>query len=126
LHEYASFVGKDNFFLVGEVTGERAFDTVGTTGLDAALAIGNIQEKLWNLPKGRVNPKEYFDLFRNVTYPNEGTNAWMGKQLVTMIDDHDQVWRNADDKARFCSEGEGDKLDLAAVALNLTTLGIPW
>ncbi|KAF2653042.1 glycoside hydrolase family 13 protein [Lophiostoma macrostomum CBS 122681] len=125
LHEYASSVGKENFFLVGEVTGSRAFDTVEVTGLDAALAIGNIQEKLWKLPKGYVNPTEYFDLFRNAAYLKKGTDAWLGKKLVTMIDDHDQVWRPGDDKARFCSEGEGDRLVFAAVALNLTTLGIP-
>jgi glycosidase len=41
-----------------------------------------------------------------------------------MIDDHDQVWRGGY-KGRFCSEGNGSKLVIAAVALNLCTLGIP-
>lgn len=31
LHEFASLIGKENFFLVGEVTGGRAFDVVETT-----------------------------------------------------------------------------------------------
>ncbi|KAF1995677.1 glycoside hydrolase family 13 protein [Amniculicola lignicola CBS 123094] len=125
LHEYASTIGKENFLLVGEVTGGRAFETVEATGLDAALGVGNIQQKLWQLPKGNANPSEYFDLFKNATYLKKGTNAWMRDKLVTMIDDHDQVWRWGSVKGRFCSEGEGDRLALAALALNLTTLGIP-
>jgi glycosidase len=125
LHEFASSVGKDNFLLVGEVTGGRAFEVVEVTGLDAALGIGNIQEKLWRLPKGYANPAEYFDLFRNATFLKKGTNAWMSNKLVTMIDDHDQVWRGNNQKGRFCSDENGDKLVLAALALNLTSLGIP-
>ncbi|KAF2266528.1 glycoside hydrolase [Lojkania enalia] len=125
IHEFASSIGKNNFFLVGEVTGSRAFETVELTGLDAALGVGNLQEKLWKLPKGYAAPAEYFDLFRNATFLKKGTNAWMRDKVVTMIDDHDQVWRGGNDKARFCSESEGDKLCLAAVGLNLTTLGIP-
>lgn len=125
LHEFASSVGKDNFFLVGEVTGGRAFEVVNLTGLDAALGIGNVQDKLWNLPKGNVNPAEYFDLFRNATFLDKGTDAWIRNKLVTMIDDHDQVWRSSNQKARFCSDEAGDKLVLTALALNLTTLGTP-
>ncbi|KAH7109862.1 alpha-amylase [Dendryphion nanum] len=125
LHEFASSRGKDNFFLVGEVTGGRAWETVESTGLNAALAVGNIQEKLWRMPKGDANPAEYFDLFRNATYLKKGTNAWMRDKLVTMIDDHDQVWRGGGVKTRFCSDPEGPKLALAAIGLNLTTLGIP-
>ncbi|ORY13410.1 glycoside hydrolase superfamily [Clohesyomyces aquaticus] len=125
LHEFASTLGKENFFLVGEVTGGHAFETVEATGLDAALGIGNVQQNLWQLPKGYTNPSEYFDLFRNATYLKKGTNAWTRNKVVTMIDDHDQVWRPSQDKARFCSESQGDKLAIAAVALNLTTLGIP-
>jgi hypothetical protein len=42
-----------------------------------------------------------------------------------MLDDHDQVWRGGGNKARFCAEPPGPRLMLAALALNLTTLGIP-
>jgi hypothetical protein len=42
-----------------------------------------------------------------------------------MIDGHDQVWRG-NSKARFSSEGSGGKLMLAAIALNLCTLGDPY
>lgn len=124
LHEYASTLGKDNFFLVGEVTGSRAYDVVQVTGLDAALGIGNVQASLWTTSKGLSNPENYFNLFRNAPFLKRGSEAWMRNNIVTMIDDHDQVWRGGD-KARFCSDAIGQSLALAAVALNLTTLGIP-
>jgi hypothetical protein len=41
-----------------------------------------------------------------------------------MLDDHDQVWKG-DLKGRFCSDTLGPKLIFPALALNLTTLGIP-
>ncbi|KIX04062.1 uncharacterized protein Z518_07615 [Rhinocladiella mackenziei CBS 650.93] len=124
IHEYAQLLGKDRFLLIGEITGSRAFETVETTGLDAALGIGNVQEKLWRVPKGQVNPSEYFDLFRNALHLKKGSHTWFRDKVVTMIDDHDQVWRGSY-KGRFCSEGNGANLIVAAVALNLYTLGIP-
>lgn len=124
IHEYAQSLGKDRFLLMGEITGSRAFETVEATGLDAALGIGNVQEKLWRVPKGQANPDEYFDLFRNALYLNKGSHTWFRDKVVTMIDDHDQVWRGGY-KGRFCSEGNGADLVVAAVALNLFTLGIP-
>lgn len=124
IHEYAARLGKDKFLLIGEITGSRAFETVEATGLDAALGIGNVQEKLWRVPKGQASPGEYFDLFRNALYLNKGSHTWFRNRVVTMIDDHDQVWRGGY-KGRYCSEGEGQDLVVAAVALNLLTLGIP-
>jgi glycosidase len=123
LHEYASTLEKNNFFIVGEVTGSRAYDVVQVTGLDAALGIGNVQESIWQMCKGFTNPEAYFNLFRNAAFLRKGSDAWMRNKLVTMIDDHDQVWRSP--KARFCSDELGRNLILAAVGLNLTTLGIP-
>lgn len=129
IHEYAARLGKEKFLLIGEITGDRAFETVEATGLDAALGLGNVQEKLWRVPKGQANPAEYFDLFRNALYLNKGSHTWFRDRVVTMIDDHDQVWRG-NYKGRFCSDGsgqddDGKKLVVAAVALNLFTLGIP-
>ena len=124
IHEYAARLGKDKFLLIGEITGSRAFETVEATGLDAALGLGNVQEKLWRVPKGQASPGEYFDLFRNALYLNKGSHTWFRNRVVTMIDDHDQVWRGGY-KGRYCSEGDGPSLVVAAVALNLLTLGIP-
>jgi hypothetical protein len=41
-----------------------------------------------------------------------------------MLDDHDQVWKGSL-KGRFCSDSLGSSLIFPALALNLTTLGIP-
>lgn len=125
IHEFAVSIGKMNYLLVGEITGGSALETVETTGLDAALGIGNIQAHLWNVPKGLSDPSNYFDLFRNASYLRKGTHAWLKDKVVTMIDDHDQVWRGGQDKQRFCASGNGTELLFPALALNLCTLGIP-
>jgi glycosidase len=59
IHEYAMSIGKDNFMIVGEITGgnESKFETVTQTGLNAALGITDLQASLWQLPKGWSNPK---------------------------------------------------------------------
>jgi glycosidase len=124
VHEYATTIGKDNFLLMGEITGGNVYQTVELTGLNAALGIGGVQASLWQLPKGYVAPSDYFDLFRNARYLKKGTHTWIRDKLITMVDDHDQVWRGSH-KGRFSSEGSGGKLTLAALALNLCTLGIP-
>ena len=48
VHEFAQSIGKDRFFLVGEIAGRREFavDLMETTGLDAALGLGDVQGKL--------------------------------------------------------------------------------
>jgi len=126
IHEFAESLGKENLLLVGEVTGGRvkAFDTVETTGIDAALGIDDVQDKLEYLIKGYRNPLDYFDLFRNSLQMQKDSHVWFRNKVVTMIDDHDQI-RKGNNKARFCANDQGDKLILSAIALNLCTLGIP-
>jgi len=126
IHEFAESLGKENFLLVGEVTGGRAkaFNTVETTGIDAALGIDDVQDKLEYLIKGYRNPIDYFDLFRNSLQVQKDSHVWFRNKVVTMIDDHDQI-RKGNNKPRFCANDQGDKLILSAVALNLCTLGIP-
>jgi glycosidase len=126
IHEFAESLGKENFLLVGEVTGGRvkAFDTVETTGIDAALGIDDVQDKLEYLIKGHRDPIDYFDLFRNSLQVQKDSHVWFRNKVVTMIDDHDQI-RKGNNKARFCANDQGAKLILSAIALNLCTLGIP-
>ncbi|QDS72458.1 hypothetical protein FKW77_009617 [Venturia effusa] len=124
IHEFTAALGKENFMIIGEITGSNAFETVEATGLNAALGIGGIQQSLWQMPKGESNPQDYFDLFRNAAYLKKGSHSWLRNKIVTMIDDHDQVWRG-NLKARFCADNLGPPLLFAALALNLTTLGIP-
>ena len=69
-------------------------------------------------------PSEYFGLFRNSQLDDHGDFAWFGQNVVTMFDDHDQV-RNGDQKRRFCGMAELRDLVFNALAVNLTTVGIP-
>lgn len=129
IHEFAQSLGKENFFLVGEVTGgrDRAVNTVERTGIDAALGIDEVQDKLEYMIKGQRNPMDYFDLFRNSLLVQKDSHVWFRNKVVTMIDDHDQV-RKGNNKARFCAAADGldgHKLITSAIALNLCTLGIP-
>lgn len=126
IHEFTQSLGKENFLLLGEVTGGRvrAFNTVESTGISAALGIDDVQDKLEYMIKGYRNPTDYFDLFRNSLQVQKESHVWFRNKVVTMIDDHDQV-RKGNNKARFCAHDDGEKLILSAMALNLCTLGIP-
>lgn len=134
IHEFAQSLGKENFYLIGEITGGRkyAVDLVNTTGIDAALGINDIPDKLEFLAKGQRSPGDpktdepegYFDLFRNSLLDNKHSHQWYAKHIVTMFDDHDQV--GIEYKYRFCGEQPDSFRYLPLVlGLNLTTAGIP-
>jgi len=127
IHEFAQRIGKENFYLIGEITGGRwrAFNTLEITGMDAALGIDDIPDRLEYLVKGYRNPEEYFDLFRNSTLVQKESHIWFRNKVVTLFDDHDQV-RKGGYKARFCAGNpDWQKLLLNVLAVNTTTLGIP-
>src|SRR5262249_40440225 len=115
MHEFAQSIGKDNFYLIGEITGGRvrAFDTLEVTGIDAALGIDDIPDKLEFLLKGFRNPEDYFTLFRNSLLVRKDSHVWFRDKVVTVIDDHDQV-RKGDHKARFCADHPPATLMLSA------------
>ena len=126
IHEFAEAIGKENFYIIGEITGGRefAFDRLEVTGLDAALGISDERVKMTGLVKGEVNPTEYFDIFRNSLLVRKDSHAWFRDKVVTSVDDHDHVDQGGQ-KHRFCAGGF-EKLALAVMALNATTLGIPY
>lgn len=127
IHEFAQGIGKENFYLIGEITGgrQRAFDTLELTGLGAALGIDDIPDKLEYLVKGYRDPSDYFDLFRNSLLVRKESHVWFRNKVVTVFDDHDQVRKGAN-KARFCAGSDAwRKLALNVLSLNTTTLGIP-
>jgi glycosidase len=126
IKEFAMSIGKENFYLIGEITGgrTRAFRTLELTGLDAALGIDDIPDKLEYLVKGQRNPSDYFSLFRNSELVNKESHIWFRNKVVTMFDDHDQV-RKGQQKARFCADPDAWKVLVNVLALNMTTLGIP-
>jgi glycosidase len=126
IHEFTQSIGKDNFLLIGEITGGRrfAFETLELTGLDAALGVDEIPDKMEFLAKGFRNPNDYFSLFRNSELIGRGSHTWFRNKVVTFFNDHDQVSKGQQ-KARFCADPNGAKLVLNALAINATTLGIP-
>jgi glycosidase len=127
IHEFTARIGKENFYLIGEITGGRqnAFNLLDTTGLDTALGIDDIPDRLEYLVKGYRNPEDYFDLFRNSLLVQKDSHVWFRNKVVTLFDDHDQV-RKGSHKARFCAgDPSNRKLLLNVLALNTTTLGIP-
>jgi len=133
IHEYAQSLGKENFYLIGEVTGGRrhAVNIVNTTGIDAALGINDIPHKLESLAKGQGSPGDprteaqegYFDLFKNSLLDHKHSHQWYGKHVVTLFDDHDQV--GVKHKSRFCGSDDSCRYLRCALGLNLTSAGIP-
>lgn len=132
IHEFASSIGKENFYLIGEITGgrSRAVDIVDYTGLDAGLGIDDIQYKMKSLARGTLAPfygdgidTGYFNLFNNSLVDGKSTHQWYGKRVVIMFDDHDQV--GVLFKYRYCGQPGGYRSLPLALAINLTTLGIP-
>jgi len=125
IHEFAEALGKENFYIIGEITGGRefAFDRLEVTGLDAALGISDERARMTALVKGEIDPAGYFDLFRNSLLVRKDSHAWFRDKLVTSVDDHDHV-DQGEHKRRFCAGGFG-KLALAILAFNATTVGIP-
>jgi len=126
IREFTQNIGKENFFLLGEITGgrKRAYKTLELTGLSAALGIDDIPDKLEYMVKGYRNPNDYFSLFRNSELVNKGSHIWFRNKVVTSFDDHDQV-RKGGWKARFCADANASKVVLNVLALNAMTLGIP-
>lgn len=126
IHEFTQSIGKENFFLLGEITGgrQKAYETLELTGLSAALGINDIPDRLEYLVKGYRNPNDYFRLFRNSELVHKDSHIWFRDKVVTTFDDHDQV-RKGNQKARFCAYDRGEKVILNVLALNALTLGIP-
>jgi glycosidase len=126
IKEFAVSLGKENFYLIGEIAGGRdfAFTMLQLTGLDAALGIDDIPDKLEYLVKGFRDPNDYFALFRNSELVDKESHTWFRNRVVTLFDDHDQV-RKGNDKARFCADPGASRLLGNVLALNVLTLGIP-
>ena len=128
IREFAQSIGKERFLLVGEVPGslEAAWEVVERTGLDAALGIEDIPGKLERMVIGEADPIEYFSVFRNwrLDEPQGVKRRWYRDQVVTLVDDHDQV-RKWTAKRRFCGDERYRDLAFNVIAAQLTTAGIP-
>ena len=133
IHAWAHHLGKKNFYLFGEITGEdaRATDEMLTSfGVDGAFWLGTVPLSLRDVVTGRRGAPAYFDLHRGSTEEakNGGAMAWYRGHYACFFDDHDQV--GSDTKHRFASEFIGDKkcaeqTGLRAIGVTATSLGIP-
>ncbi|MTV50447.1 alpha-amylase [Heliobacillus mobilis] len=128
IREYAESIGKENFLLLGEVTGgaemERNYLEVFGRNIDATLDIGDPARRLTGMVKGLYEPSTFFDQFGG--HDILGSHRETGRYHVSILDDHDMVGR--DGKYRFSAHVDIPKRfeQVAhAVGVQLTTLGIP-
>jgi len=125
IKEFASNLGKHDFFLVGEIAGgdwgQNRYLDVLSRNMNATLDIGEMRPTLQRVAKGLENPQAFFAGFD----PGKavlGSHRNLGDRHVSILDDHDHVFG---EKLRFSSEAVSDHQVVAGVALQLFTLGIP-
>jgi len=126
IHEFTKSIGKNNFYVIGEITGgmDFAIETMEKTGINAALGINKVPDKLENVAKGYLDPDEFFFIFKNSELLGEDETKWYKDNVVTMFDDHDMIIQGGQ-KARFCADKDTAPLLLNALFLNLMSPGIP-
>ncbi len=128
IREYAESIGKQNFWLLGEVTGggemARNYLDIFGRNIDAALDIGEPAALLAGMVKGQRFATDFFDQFKG--HDALGSHRETGRYHVSILDDHDMVGRAG--KARFAAGNTlpGRFAQTAhAVGAQLTTLGVP-
>jgi glycosidase len=129
IREYAESIGKENFLLLGEITGGAKMITnyleLFGINIDAALDIGEPSDRLADMVKGFGQAETFFKQFGG--QDKFGSHREIGRYHVSILDDHDKVGcKNG--KSRFCANNnfEFSSQQVAhAVGVQLTTLGIP-
>lgn len=126
IKEFAANLGKQNFLLVGEIAGgdynEHRYLDALSLNLDAALDIGEMRPALTAVAKGLAPPLAYFGGFGSDHNFGMGSHRNIGKQHVSILDDHDHVFGQ---KVRFSANAASDHQVVAGVGLQLFSLGIP-
>jgi len=125
IKEFAANLGKENFFLVGEIAGgdyaQDFYLDALNRNLTAVLDIGEMCPILSSVAKGLRTPRDYFSGF-NPGDVGMGSHRNLGERHVSILDDHDRIYG---EKIRFSSEASCNHQVVAGVALQLFTLGIP-
>ncbi|TKJ37816.1 MAG: alpha-amylase [Planctomycetes bacterium B3_Pla] len=125
IKEFAANLGKQNFFLVGEIAGGDYAQDLYLDSLDrnltAVLDIGEMCPILSGVAKGLRSPRDYFDGF-NPGDASMGSHRNLGQRHVSILDDHDHIYS---EKVRFSSEASCDHQVISGTVLQLFTLGIP-
>jgi glycosidase len=127
IHEFAESIGKENFFITGEITDSTIapgyIDFFGGN-LDAVLGIIAYPNRLTGFVKGQLDPNEFLALFDEHT--TFGLVRQQGRYIVAVLDDHDMSSRGH--KARFAAHGVAPAIHQQAahvVGVQLTTPGMP-
>jgi glycosidase len=127
IREYAESIGKENFLLLGEVTGgsgmARNYLDIFGRNLDAALDIGEPAQSLAGVVKGFQPALDFFQFFGG--HDALGSHREVGRYHVSVLDDHDMVGRA---KRRFSAGSQiaaRHEQAAHAVGVQLATLGIP-
>ncbi len=125
IKEFAANLGKSDFFLVGEIAGgddnaDRYLDAI-ELNLNAALDIGNSRVDLTEIAKGLSPASTYFNISRSWN-PILGSHSRSAHRHVIIVDDHDHVFG---EKFRFSVKASNERQVVAALAIQLFTLGIP-
>ncbi|MGH2544502.1 MAG: alpha-amylase family glycosyl hydrolase, partial [Ardenticatenaceae bacterium] len=127
IHEYAESIGKNNFLLLGEVTGggemARNYLEIFGRNIDAVLDIGEPAKRLGEMVKGYRNSSDFFDQFQG--HDILGTHRQTGRYHVSILDDHDMVGRGKHRFAAHPDTTEPHPQAAHATGAQLTTLGIP-
>jgi glycosidase len=125
IKEFATNLGKMNFFLVGEIAGgdvnQERYLEVLARNMNAALDIGEMRLALNGLAKGLLHPRAYFDGF-DPGLAVMGSHRNLANRHVSILDDHDHVFGA---RVRFSTNAASDHQIATGVALQLFTLGIP-
>lgn len=127
IHSYAELIGKDNFFITGEITDASIvpgyLDVFGRN-LDAVLEIIIFPNKVTALAKGLTHPNDFFGLYDE--HSKQGMFRQLGTFAVSVLDDHDMSSRSK--KERFAAHSHVPNLyqQIAhVVGIQLTVPGIP-
>lgn len=127
IREYAEAIGKENFLLLGEVTGgaEMAHNYLEIFGrnLDAVLDIGDPTIRLANMVRGQIPADWFFQQYGGHDYL--GGHRETGRFHVSILDDHDMVGRPKYRFAATVDDAHRAVRTAHAVGVLLTTLGMP-
>ncbi len=125
IKEFAINIGKNNFFLVGEVAGGKYFPAeyleAISHNLNACLDISS-RDTLCNVAKGLTKAKFYVGTAPDEWNPAFGSSRLSADRYVTVLNDHDHV---CGAKLRFSTNASSNYQVVAGVAIQLLSLGIP-
>jgi len=123
--EFASSLGKTDFFMVAEIGGGDPYETEYLNGIDqnklnAALDIGSAKGVLRTVGKGLEIAADYFSRFS--TTSDVGESRKLGSRLVSVVDDHDNL---SCEKLRFSFFSVLEHQIVVPLAIQLFSLSIP-